>query len=192
MILVLAFFITNGSVPHIHYFKSMFPFFHYGYGLRRIQFFDKLRPHTVTAMVASGLLYLVILLVYRGKWSFYYFGMTSFPQLTYYYLLMIVVGFAGIVFFYYVTEFFFTHSNERPVIVGKMVSVAAKMGGFTLAIYLMQGILMSVLECFEEKLRLSTNWINYGVSLISAAAFMVLAYYIIGILQRNKWLSCYF
>ena len=68
---------------------------------------------------------------------------------------------------------------------------SVEVGVYTLSIYMIQGVLMDVLTCYSDEVRISSNWANYGVSLISTIAFMVVVYYLIHLFLKNKWSSRY-
>lgn len=184
-------FIPNGSVPHIHYFKAMFPFYIMGYISRCIGFFERLKPHQLQITVLCGLLYMAASFMYKGEWSFYYFGLTTMPTLAYRYGLMIVLALCGIVLLYFLSEYFLSGAKGRRKRVSTIIGKATELGGLTLAIYLIQGVIMAILDCYRDYLQITETWANFTLSLCCTLLFMVLVYCFIKSVQKSKWLSRY-
>lgn len=190
-ILFVSFLIPNGTVPHIHYFKAMFPLFIIGYGLSSIKFFDKCKSIAKCLAIICFVIYLGVSLVYQGKWSFYYFGLTPMPYLAYYYVLMILVAMCGIVALFYFCNYYLTHRSGKSKFGNKIVKAITELGGYTLAIYMIQGVLMAVLNCYKDEIRITSNWANYTVSIVLSVVFMLLIYYMIQFVLKSEFLSRY-
>ena len=191
IILFASFLIPNGTVPHIHYFKAMFPLFVIGYGLNGIKFFDKCKPFTKSLALICAVTYLGISLVYQGEWSFYFFGLTPMPYLAYYYVLMIIVAMCGIVALYYFCAFYLSHRSVKSKFNNKIVKAITDLGSYTLAIYMIQGILMSVLDCYRNEIRITNNVVNYLVSIVLSIVFMTSIYFIIHLVLKSELVSRY-
>ena len=190
-ILFVSFLIPNGTVPHIHYFKAMFPLFIIGYGQSSIKFFDKCKPFAKSLAIICTLTYLGISLIYQGKWSFYYFGLTPMPNLAYYYVLMILVAMFGIVALYYLCDYYLKYRSDKSKFGNKIVKAITELGSYTLAIYMIQGVLMAVLNCYKDEIRITSNWANYTVSIVLSVVFMIFIYYMIQLVSKSEFLSRY-
>ena len=190
-VLIRSFFIRNGLIPWIHHFKAMFPFFILGYWMGCIDLFEKLRKYAVLATTICIILYLIASFIFHGVWSFYYFGSTPLPQLIIYYALMIVVGFSGIIAIYYILEYCVERYSNSTGHGKCLLDKSVEIGVYTLSIYMIQGVLMDVLTCYSEQVKISSNWANYGLSLISTIVFMVIVYHLILVFLKNKWTSRY-
>ena len=66
-----------------------------------------------------------------------------------------------------------------------------ELGSFTLAIYMIQGVLMAVLNCYKDEIRITSNWANYTVSIVLSVVFMIFIYYMIQLVSKSEFLSRY-
>ena len=182
-----VFILPNTHIPHMLYFKAMYPFFILGYIVRKYKLFDQLKERERSLLVLLIPLYILSSVLYKGSDSFYYFGLTPFPRVIGNYLVMIFVGIMGITILYVLSSIVVRRfANKSPII------YISKMGQYTLAIYMLQGIITEVLDCFQNELKIDDSYLETTVALGASICIILCICVVVNWIKRNHFLSTYF
>lgn len=147
---------------------------------------EKLYAHRKYALFFSALIYFIGALFFKGTWSFYYFSQTRLPQLAYYYVFLLITGLTGIIFLYLISRLIWVRYNRS-----KLISTLASLGQFSLAIYLMQGILVEIADCYKEQLTIGNHYVLTAVAIVASIVITGVICWTVNKIVKSKFLSAY-
>ena len=173
-------------IPCLSSFKAMYSFFLLGMLFRERNWLDWMYSHKIVVLHLSIIGYLIAFYFYKGVWSFYYFPLTPFPLVLYYYVLMIVIGIIGIALLYVTLRGVWEQKKGNNVI-----CKFAELGSYSLAIYLIQGVVMEVADCYKKQLVIDDSCILTIVAIATSVFLTALISFIIMHIKKSKCLSAY-
>ena len=165
-------------LPHLTSFQAMYPFFVGGVLAYRYDLLAWLRKHSWGALVASIAVLVACYMTYRGSHVFYFFK--YMPARVYFaaYGHLLLGGFASIVAMYTTTWLLEARCSKW-----RTTSLMARIGKYTLGIYLLQGLFVEVAKRYDIKIACSAvQW------LLAIGVFTICAGAVYGI-SRTKHLS---
>ena len=99
----------------------------------------------------------------------------------YYYALMIVIGIIGIIFMYITLRWIWVLHNGVT-----FINRMAELGSYSLAIYLMQGIVVEVSDCYKEQLMIDSCILTIVAVSVSIGLTALISLLIIRIKKSHK------
>lgn len=135
---IILLFMPFWPIPHLLSHKAMFPFFVFGYMLRQYEVVPLLMRHRAWSFSLAGLLFLGVFFCFSGEDSFYYFASMSKAQYAISYLLMLLGGISGFIICLMLSMQIGKKEN-------KLTLFLKYAGQYTLAMYMMQGLVMKIL-----------------------------------------------
>lgn len=191
MLLVLSMFILipipdTKFIPHLYYFKAMYPFFLLGLGSRRFQLLNRAYEKRKIVLPVCILGYFICFMFFKGNYSFYCFALTPFPQVAIIYLLMLVAGCIGIIGIYCFARRVYEQKKKKQWLV-KLTGY----GQYTLAIYMIQGFVVEIMDCYPDYLCISNSLLLTIVAVILSFILTILCVIIVDLFRKNKTVSAY-
>lgn len=179
VVLILVPYCLN--IPHLASFKAMYPFFIIGTIFKKESVFKK--PVSTFLLLLCSVLFIVSFLLYDGEKFFYYFQLTTYPEVIFNYILMLFAGTSGIILIYCVI------SKFKQWMTPNALKLFGSVGQYTLAIYLSQGIIMYCLDCYA--INISDVFLETVLSVLLSLMVMSGLSYTILKIRKNYILSKY-
>lgn len=164
--------------PFIGFLKAMLPFFFGGMLFKQHNLFDKLKQHKLVSMMIAATILAIGYALYRGSHTFYFFPDLSIEQHIAFYALMQFAGFASIIICYFIA-----HWIDQKVGNSRMMSVVKYLGGFTFAIYMLQGLVFAIMR--QHAINIESQWMQL---LLSLSIFTTLCLLVFG-MSKSRLLS---
>lgn len=165
-------------IPHLLNCKAMYPFFLLGYLARRHGWTDSLLAHWRVSLAAAAAVFAAVYACYDGSLAFYYMATQTPAQQLISYVLMLLGGTAG-----FVLCLLFSHALTRGE--GRAVRFLKFAGQYTLALYMMQGVVMTLLDHFALQLH------SQPLYWLAAVALFLLLTLLVAACTRSRLLSAY-
>ena len=164
---------------HFTYLQAMFPFFCLGLITKEYALFGRItkRNRYVIILICCIAMVWAASAITREH-SFYSFKRLSMEAWAYSYLVMLVGGSAGITVIYIITDYIANINNS-------IISLWCKIGNYTLAIYLIQGVFCEIASYLQPVL------MNQIVLLIIAVGIFMLLCELVLLLSKNKYTALF-
>lgn len=162
-------------IPHFMYFQSMYPFFLIGFLSNRYDLLHKINIPQIRRLIIaiSALTFSALYFIYKKEDFFYFFIRISTKQWIISYGMMLLAGFSGIVLSYYASSWL-SHKDNR------IIHWLSEVGRYTLAIYMMQGVLCLLAD--KSAIVIRNQYVLFGCA-IAVFIFLIL---LINLIRKNK------
>lgn len=166
----------NIPIPHILYYKAMYPFFVGGLIFYKYDLFDFIVSYKKVFIALLSLIFIGCYYWYDYNNVFYFFKQLPLNQCISSYLHMLISGFCGICLIYILVKFLGGGKH-------KYTKIMMYLGQYTFGLYMLQGIVFKIVE--NNNLFI-TNYLLLSLIAIGGFASMCLCIYLI---SHSEFLS---